>query len=34
MGRTGSRLQLVNGAVLLATFASVRLVYGGIMVRP
>ncbi|KAI0064435.1 DUF887-domain-containing protein [Artomyces pyxidatus] len=30
-GRTGSRLQLVNGALLLTTFAVVRLLYGGIM---
>lgn len=31
-GRTGSTLQLINGIVLLAAFASVRLVWGGLMV--
>ncbi|KAI0313660.1 DUF887-domain-containing protein [Amylostereum chailletii] len=30
-GRTGSVFQLLNGAALISTFASVRLVYGGIM---
>ncbi|KAG6335214.1 hypothetical protein ID866_3885 [Astraeus odoratus] len=30
-GRTGSTLQLVNGAVLLVTFSSVRLIWGSMM---
>ncbi|TDL25040.1 DUF887-domain-containing protein [Rickenella mellea] len=31
MGKTGSRIQLVNGALLLVVFTGVRLVYGNIM---
>jgi len=31
LGKTGTRLQLVNGVFLLATFASMRLVYGPYM---
>ncbi|KAJ7286121.1 DUF887-domain-containing protein [Mycena rebaudengoi] len=30
-GRTGSRFQLINGLLLLVTFFSVRLVYGGLV---
>ncbi|KAH9066207.1 hypothetical protein EDB87DRAFT_696295 [Lactarius vividus] len=33
MGQTGSPLQLVNGLVLISTFAGARLVYGSIMVH-
>ena len=32
LGKTGSPMQLVNGIFLLATFFSVRIVYGGYMV--
>jgi len=32
-GRTGSRIQLVNGLLLLSTFFGVRLVYGSMLVR-
>ena len=31
IGMTGSRLQIYNGVALIATFFTVRLVYGGIM---
>ncbi len=32
-GQTGSPLQLVNGLILISTFAGARLVYGSIMVH-
>ena len=32
-GQTGSPLQLVNGLILISTFACARLGYGSIMVR-
>jgi len=31
--QTGSPLQLVNGLILMSTFAGARLIYGPIMVR-
>lgn len=32
-GQTGSPLQLVNGLILIGTFAGARLIYGLIMVH-
>jgi predicted carbohydrate-binding protein with CBM5 and CBM33 domain len=32
-GRTGTRAQLVNGALLVSSFFLVRIVYGGWVVR-
>jgi hypothetical protein len=32
-GQTGSPLQLVNGLILISTFACARLCYGSIIVR-
>lgn len=32
-GQTGSPLQLVNGLILISTFACARLGYGSIIVR-
>jgi hypothetical protein len=32
-GQTGSPLQLVNGLILISTFACARLGYGSIVVR-